>query len=73
MIFLCADQHMPFLHDGERKRQALGQIKVPTICYANESILDTVFSQINIPRAEKAKNIYNYYLCADEVDVESLS
>jgi len=73
VLFLCADQHMPFLHDTEEKRRALKNIGATTVCIASEAVIHTPFVEHSVPKGLRARECYDYILCQDERDVDFFS
>jgi predicted SAM-dependent methyltransferase len=67
ILLMGGDHHLPFLHDTPRKRELWRRLKMPTVCFCYESILESRFPGSR-EKSESALNAFSHFVHNDEID-----
>jgi len=67
ILLMGGDHHLHFLHDTAKKRQRWAKLKMPTVCFCYESILDSRFPGSK-EKSESAVETFSHFVYCDEKD-----
>ncbi|NWF75121.1 MAG: class I SAM-dependent methyltransferase, partial [Nitrospirae bacterium] len=67
IILMGGDHHLYFLHDSDYKKDLWHKVKIPTIVFCYESILESKFPN-SIEKTVSAINLFTHFIYCDEID-----